>query len=163
MMLPVRNAGPGDVEALARLHAACFAEVWSASSLAELMSAPGAIALLAEEGHAPCGFVLARVAGGEAEILTLAVSPERRRRGLGRALVCGAGEMAAERGATRLYLEVAMDNRPACGLYAKLGFEEVGRRTAYYARPGQPPSDALVLSVDLPLPDARLGNMGEPG
>jgi len=52
-------------------------------------------------------------------------------------------------GATRLFLEVAADNQPALGLYAKLGFTEVGRRNAYYERAGADPVAALQLAKHL--------------
>lgn len=147
----IRRATPADAAALAHLHAGGFADAWSAASLGELMAAPGTFGLVAEDGMDPCGFVLARAAGGEAEILTLAVRPEMRGRGLGRALVRAAAEAAAELGAKALFLEVAVDNEDALGLYAALGFTEAGRRKAYYARRGGPPTDALVLRADLPL------------
>lgn len=151
MTQSVRSATSADVETLAALHASSYAEVWPAASLAELLSSPGAFALLAGDEGNPRGFVLARVAGDEAEILTLAVSPETRRRGLGRALVRRAAATAAEQGAATLFLEVAVDNEAALALYGALGFAEKGRRKAYYGRPGRPPTDALVLSAGLPL------------
>ena len=58
-----------------------------------------------------------------------------------------------ERGVTTVFLEVAADNPGAQGLYASLGFVQVGRRKGYYARSGGA-VDALVLSVALPLPVA---------
>ena len=54
-------------------------------------------------------------------------------------------------GAETLFLEVAVDNVAALGLYTALGFAETGRRKAYYARAGGPAADALILRVDLPL------------
>ena len=159
----IRPATPDDAATLAHLHAGSFADAWSAASLAGLMASPGAFTLVAEEDLIPCGFVLGRAAGGEAEILTLVVRPEARGRGFGRALVRAAAQAAAELGATALFLEVAVDNEAALGLYAALGFAEAGRRKAYYARGGGPPIDALVLRVVLPLAPCRWGNGPEPG
>lgn len=87
------------------------------------------------------GFVLARAAADEAEILTLAVVPAWRRRGLGAALLAAAQRRAASLGAAQLFLEVAADNDAARALYAGAGFEAVGLRRGYYAG-GR---DALVL------------------
>jgi ribosomal-protein-alanine N-acetyltransferase len=86
----------------------------------------------------------------EAEILTLAVRPETRRRGIGARLVRAAAVRAADLGAERLLLEVAQDNVAARGLYARCGFIEVGRRRGYYARPGAAAADALTLALNLP-------------
>ena len=93
----------------------------------------------------PGGFALGRVAGPEAELLTLAVHPRARRRGLGRALVAAFEAEAAARGAAEVLLEVAATNHAARALYARLGYVAVGRRPGYYRRAGAPPVDALVL------------------
>ncbi len=143
----IRNASSADLDTLARLHRACFAESWSAQEFARLLAIPGTFALLAGEGT---GFVLARVAADEAEILSLGVSPESRHRGLGRALVGAAAERAFGHGAHTLFLEVSVNNGNARALYASLGFAEAGRRRAYYNEAGQM-ADALTLRSPLPL------------
>jgi ribosomal-protein-alanine N-acetyltransferase len=50
-----------------------------------------------------------------------------------------------------MFLEVAISNVAARALYDRLGFTEAGRRKGYYARPGSPPEDALILRSNLPL------------
>ncbi|HEY8613806.1 MAG TPA: GNAT family N-acetyltransferase, partial [Roseomonas sp.] len=95
------------------------------------------------EGEPPDGFVFARAMAGEAEILTLAVDPGARRRGLGGALLTAAVTEAGRRGAEVLFLEVSEANAPARALYARAGAMEVGRRRRYYADG----SDALVLRI----------------
>jgi [ribosomal protein S18]-alanine N-acetyltransferase len=79
------------------------------------------------------GFALARVAADQAEILTLAVVPAARRRGVGAALLQAVMQAAAARGAAALFLEVSTANDAARALYARAGFCEVGRRCRYYA------------------------------
>lgn len=130
---------------LALLHAACFPEPWDAAAISALLVTPGAFAYAHEDG-----FVLARAAGGEAEILTLAVVPPARGRGLGRALLQAAILGAQERGAQTMFLEVGADNPQALALYAGLGFAKVGTRKAYYS-PGSGSGDALVLRLSLPV------------
>jgi [ribosomal protein S18]-alanine N-acetyltransferase len=88
---------------------------------------------------------MARVAGDEAEILTLAVAPAARGRGLGRALLQAVITKAAAMGANSMFLEVGVDNPAAMSLYAGLGFSTVGTRKAYYNG-----RDALVLRLSLP-------------
>lgn len=136
----LRPAGAEDAEALAELHAEAFDDPWTAAAIAELIGADGALAFWAQDG-----FVLARALAGEAEILTLAVRPAARGRGLGARLVQAAMTEAARRGADALFLEVAADNAAALALYRRAGFEPVGRRAGYYRRPGAAPMDALVL------------------
>jgi Fur family ferric uptake transcriptional regulator len=153
----IRPARDGDFAGLARLHKASFAEAWNERALQGLI-ASGASACLAEDSGRLAGFVLFRTASDEAEILTVAVAPEARRNGLGRALVTLAASLAAQSGATRLFLEVAANNAAARALYGRLGFVPAGHRKGYYRTPGKPPEDALVLSVPLPL--SGLGNDG---
>jgi [ribosomal protein S18]-alanine N-acetyltransferase len=138
--------GPEAASALAPVHAQCFDRPWDAPSLAAAMAGPAAFAFQA--GEPPQGFILARAMAGEAEILTLAVAPDARRQGVGRALVEAAASAAAVSGAQALWLEVAEDNAPAQRLYAAAGFAVVGRRRAYYSRPGGA-VDALVLQRSL--------------
>ena len=106
----------------------------------------GAFGCIAVDGATPIGMVVASAAGEEAEILTLAVTPAARRRGVGRALMEAAQRRARARGARTMVLEVADDNLEAQSLYAALGFIQAGVRRGYYASSGGPPRDALVLS-----------------
>jgi ribosomal-protein-alanine N-acetyltransferase len=139
-------ASAADAVALARTHAQSFGAPWSAADFTALLESPGVFALAARDGIEIGGFILARAVAGEAEILTLAVDPARRRAGVARALLQAAIAMAKARGAETLFLEVAADNAPAIALYAGAGFERAGLRRGYYARPGAEPVDALVLT-----------------
>ena len=143
--MTLRAATPADAEALARAHASAFDASWTAPDIAALMSASGSFAILSETDGEATGFVLGRALAGEAEILTLAVAPGARRSGLGRALVEALAKEAAALGAKALFLEVAADNAAALALYDRAGFERAGVRRAYYARPGGPRMDALIL------------------
>jgi ribosomal-protein-alanine N-acetyltransferase len=162
-MTAVTIATLADAQALAAIHAQCFAEAWDADAIRRLMAAPGAAALMAGTD----AFVLVRAAAGEAEILTLATAPEKRRRGLARALVHAAADFVG-RDATQLFLEVAADNAAAIALYSGFGFVAVGRRSGYYIRPSGT-ADALTLRVALPLCAAgpagenKLASGGAPG
>jgi len=129
---------------LAVLHAAAFAKPWDEAALKDLLVGPGVFVFAA-----PSGFVLARAAANEAEILTLAVAPSARGRGLGRALMQAAASHAARLGAANLFLEVGADNPAALALYNGLGFARVGARKGYYESGSQ--GDALVLKAALPL------------
>lgn len=124
---------------LAALHKACFRDFWTVQAIAQLLATPGTFAFAGAQG-----FVLARVAGDEAEILTIAVMPGAQRRGLGRALLAAAAAHAAGLGARRLFLEVSTANAAALALYRGAGFDEVSRRKAYYGD-----QDALVLARTL--------------
>ena len=135
---------------LASLHARAFTASWSEADIAKLLENPAVFAILAR-GPEPQGFVMAWAAASDAEILTLAVVPEARRKNIGASLVTAAGVAALVRGAASMHLEVSETNDAARALYKKLGYEEAGRRRAYYAGEGGA-VDALVLKRTLPRP-----------
>lgn len=153
---PLRKAGSLDfklvdgasAELLARLHAEAFAEGWDAAAFAQLLAMPGAEAVLALEAEEPVGFLLARSAADEAEIITIATRPGARRRGVGRRLLSHHLDGLAARGVKHMFLEVAASNAAAIALYAASGFSEVGRRKDYYQRPDGR-EDAIVMRREL--------------
>jgi ribosomal-protein-alanine N-acetyltransferase len=136
-----------DLSALAGLHEACFTQAWTQDALRDLLKIAGTLAF-----SAPDGFVMARVVGDEAEVLTIAVAPGARRGGVGSALLYEGARQACKLGARTIFLEVGESNAAAMALYARAGFRAVGRRRSYYG----PSQDALVLRADLPL--LPLGN-----
>jgi ribosomal-protein-alanine N-acetyltransferase len=138
-----------DAAALAALHAGAFRRGWSEDEFERLLIDKNVIAHRALVGRTPAGFIVSRLAGGEAEILSVAVAPARRGRGLARKLLDLHLRRLAGLGATAVFLEVDEDNAPARRLYARARFRDVGRRPAYYARGSEPPASALVLRRDL--------------
>lgn len=143
MIVRLIPAGLAHVPQVTTLHKACFDDPWSQRSIAEVLAAPGAFAYLAmlpsaslfSTGEVSCGFAIARVAEDEAELLSIGVAPEWRRRGLARRLIDEVLARAASRGVRSIFLEVAEDNHGAQALYAGYGFEPIGRRKDYYRRP----------------------------
>ena len=128
---------------MALIHAAAFppGERWGADALGIQLTLPGAYGFLDPAG----GFVLARVAADEAEILTLAVMPDQQRQHIGTRLLAATMQEAQRRKAASFVLEVATGNHAARALYAQHGFIETGRRRDYYPS-GQ---DALILRATL--------------
>jgi ribosomal-protein-alanine N-acetyltransferase len=140
-------------ELLAGMHRICFADAWDADAMASLLTMPGAEGVIAVDGGSlapaltppgPAGFVLWRAAGGEAEILTIAVLPPWRRGGLGGRLLAAALAASVRAGADAMFLEAAADNTAALALYEKWQFQRVGLRRAYYGD-----KDAVVMRRDL--------------
>ncbi len=129
---------------LAAVHATAFPphERWGIDAISLQLALPGVFGFLHPRG----GMLLARVTADEAEILTLAVEPRARRRGVGTTLLTKALAEAHRRGARAVLLEVSVGNTPARVLYDRAGFVEVGRRPRYYADG----SDAMILRAVLP-------------
>lgn len=139
-------------EGAAAVHLACFARPWGAEEIDGLLAQSnvhGVVAQPLSRRHPVAGFVLARSAADEAEILTIAVAERWQRRGLGwRLMVAAIGRMR-EADAQTMFLEVDEANQAAIGLYHRLGFGMVGKRHAYYRQKHGAPTAALVMRLDL--------------
>jgi ribosomal-protein-alanine N-acetyltransferase len=147
----VLDARSTDAAALAALHAASFRHGWSESEFERLLGDRSvfAQAARADGGRGRIiGFIVSRLAADEAEILTVAVRPAERGRGIASLLLNRHLPRLAALGAARVFLEVEDANRPALKLYARAGFAEVGRRPGYY-RHGATGATALILRRDL--------------
>lgn len=138
-------------EACAAIHKTGFAHPWSAGEFAALLASPttlGSAALDPASGRLR-GFAVSRLAADEAEILTIAVDPALRGRGVGADLLREHLARAALSGARAIFLEVDPDNLPALALYRRFGFRDVGRREGYYRRLDGKPAAAAVMRRDL--------------
>ncbi|MCK0198013.1 GNAT family N-acetyltransferase [Ancylobacter sp. 6x-1] len=147
----LRVATSRDAAALAGLHAGAFHIAWDAAEFERLLADRLSLAFLATDGPqgAPIGFILTRGVLPETEILSVAVAPRWRGRGLGRQLVEAVfGRLAAE-GYTTVFLEVEEGNAAARKLYARAGFREIGRRSGYYRTQGGVPAAALTMRRDI--------------
>ncbi len=136
------EAGPDEAAALAAIHARAFpaAEAWDQTAIGGLLASPGCAALWFP-GEA---FLLLRFVADESEVLTLATSPDSRRRGLARALMEMGLEACRHHRIRSQFLEVSTENLSARRLYEALGFVEAGRRRRYYTDG----SDALILRIN---------------
>ncbi|MBY0562654.1 MAG: GNAT family N-acetyltransferase [Hyphomonadaceae bacterium] len=132
---------------LTRVHAACFDKAWPPEEIARMLDNPASIAVAAREASV-IGFAMAWAAAGDAEILTVAVLPEARRKGVAKALLSAVAAVAVARGAVAIHLDVAETNAAARALYRALGYREISSRPRYYATESGP-VDALVLRLDL--------------
>lgn len=129
-------------EQMAACHARAFggaARPWTESEFAALLDSPHVFA--AGDARA---FALARAVADEAELLTIATDPCRRRQGLARQALGRIEAMAAQRGAQRMFLEVADDNRAAIALYRASGYHRIARRSGYYEAAGGR-TDAVIM------------------
>jgi ribosomal-protein-alanine N-acetyltransferase len=141
---------------LSRLHRVAFAaDPWGPEAISEIAVLAGFFGLIAWENALPVGFALAFGLGEEFEIIALGVVPERRRAGIGAALVDALCGEVRRRGARVISLEVAADNAAARALYAAQGFVRAGLRRDYYRRAGRS-VDAHVLRLTLAPPPSSI-------
>lgn len=147
-----------DCPLMADIHATGFVPAWGTEDMMGLLRQETVFGFLALDTgplirHRPLGFVLARMAADEAEILTIVVTTRARGRGVGRSLMKDTlRKLYAER-VEKLLLEVDETNHSALTLYRDLGFAQVGVRKGYYThaeqREGLTGGTALVMSCNV--------------
>lgn len=125
-----------------------FGEAWTRSQCSGILPMSGVALTLARSPAAEAqGFSLMRTVADEAELLLIAVAPEARGRGIGQALLERFITDAADKGVSRLHLEVR-DGNDALRLYRGAGFAPVGRRRDYYRGADGSRFDAITLARD---------------
>ena len=132
---------------IAALEAACFSDPWPESILVHELQNPLSLWLCAMDGDTVAGYIGSQTVLGESDMMNIAVHPDYRRRGIGRALVlalCAA--VKKHMIASALTLEVRDSNVPAIALYESLGFAQIGLRKNYYQHPKE---DARILRKEL--------------
>lgn len=128
----ISEARPADAVAIAAVHGASFRRGWDEDEIRRLLLENNVVAQRMTAGAKLIGFIMSRLAAGEAEILSVAIASSWRGRGLSRQLLDLHLRRLAGLGIHAIYLEVGEQNAPACRLYRRAGFNEVGRRQGYY-------------------------------
>lgn len=144
-IIPMTDA---HVDAVADLEAICFADPWSANSVASELTNPLSCWLVALEADTVVGYIGSQTVMGETDMMNVAVHPDHRRKGVAVSLIHALVQKLKECESHCLTLEVRASNAPAIALYEKLGFTEAGRRRNYYRNPKE---DALILRKEWEL------------
>ena len=140
----IGEARAADAAAIAALHGISFRRGWGEDEILRLLLERNVVTQRIAAGGKLIGFIMSRLAGGEAEILSVAIAPAWRGRGLSSQLLDLHLRLLAGLGIRAVFLEVGEHNTPACRLYRRAGFKDVGRRQGYY----QDGAAALVLRRD---------------
>jgi len=149
MRFAIGPARVHDLASVAAIERAAFSDPWSVRSFREALDSGSVyFACARSDAGSVLGYVVAWFVADQGEIANIAVAPDQRGQGVGRALLDAALGEAATRGIAAVFLEVRDSNQRARELYASRGFEEVGRRRRYYRRPVE---DAIVLRRTLTL------------
>lgn len=133
--MPIRRMAPADLGPVAEIEQESPSP-WTPEFIAAELSFPGSMTLISEdlEGLA-LGWCCARIVDGEAELLKIAVHPQRRGTGIGSAMLVCLLDCLKGKGVGALFLEVRSKNLPALRLYRRYGFVQIGQRSSYYSNP----------------------------
>ena len=124
----LRSAEPSDVGAVAELERACFSAFWRHERGAIHSAIPLGWVVVAEDKGEVIGYTLTTLSRGSATLARVAVHPDVRGRGVGRALVSDASEFAVQECAPTLSLCTQESNDASRSLYESMGFIEVPGR-----------------------------------
>ena len=141
----IRRAGEQDLSAVVHLEIVCFSDPWSREGLRAALAQEHGLWYCAYRGEKLVGMLGAQGIAPEGEILSVAVHPEYRRRGIARALI--ARYLKDARDMDVVFLEVRRSNTAAQALYASFGFAVCGERKNYYERPVE---DAVLMRRQRP-------------
>lgn len=130
--------------ALAEIEKACFHAPWSENMLREELGK--GLFLVAERDGQAVGYVGCQTVLDEGYITNVAVSPDCRRQGIGRALIAELVSRARAQNLAFVTLEARASNAPALALYEGAGFGRVGVRKNFYTAPTE---DAVLMTLFL--------------
>lgn len=145
----VEPATSADAPRLAQIHGASFHRGWGEAEFEHMLSQPNTLAHRLRWGRRTIGFAISRIGADEAEILSIALDPRFRGRGMSRHLLLIHLGHLAGRGVRSIFLEVEENNQPARRLYERTGFIVVGGRERYYQQPNGEQLNALLMRRDL--------------
>ena len=131
---------------IAKLEALVFAEPWSESALALLLTEQALGFVCLDDAATPIAYVGMLTVLDEGQITNVVTHPDHRRRGLADCLLEALLAEARARGLTTLSLEVRESNVAAVALYQKHGFFVAGKRNNFYKNPRE---HALVMLCNL--------------
>jgi ribosomal-protein-alanine acetyltransferase len=122
---------------LCEIETECFRdEAFTREQILQLLKEYNCVNLVARVGGMIVGFVMGMMYVDRkalyARILTIDVSPEYRRMGIGQLLLQEIERIFKEKGVKASHLEVREDNVAAISLYRKLGYEKIGKLRNYY-------------------------------
>jgi [ribosomal protein S18]-alanine N-acetyltransferase len=139
----LRPMTEADVAAVLEIERSVYPFPWTAGIFSDCLRV-GYHCTILELDFVLVGYGIIASGAGEAHLLNVCVREEFRNRGFGRALLANLVDLAAQAGATVVFLEVRPANTAAIRLYETMGFRQSGLRQGYY-QSASGREDALVM------------------
>lgn len=154
----LRQFKPSDLDKVIHINQVCLPENYTSFFFMDLYQRSPETFIVAEEDGEIVGYIMCRIETGfpsfrtleipkTGHIISVAVLPDYRKRGIGQALIIRALQAMTHHKAKECYLEVRVSNVPAVNLYKKLGFKIARTAKGYYAN-GE---NAHIMTKSLPL------------
>ncbi|HXX87640.1 MAG TPA: ribosomal protein S18-alanine N-acetyltransferase [Candidatus Acidoferrum sp.] len=149
MTITIETASNRQLDRLYQIEKECFSEeAFSKQQIANLLMDYNTISLIAVEKGNIIGFIIGAIYSernaANGHVLTIDVSPQHQRKGVGSKLLQELEKILAQRNIKTCRLEVKENNIKALGLYEKAGYQRIGRLKNYYGN-----ADGLYLQKDL--------------
>lgn len=148
-VLTMRPMAECDLRAVITLDRSSHLTPWTEGNFRDALAA-GNLCVVGEQAGQLVAYAVLQMGAGEAELLTMAVLPMARRKGLGRQLLRELIARASAYRAAAIWLEVRVSNTAAIGLYREAGFAEIGWRKGYY-QTAEGREDAIMMRLALAL------------
>lgn len=140
--MEIKNFSAEYVDDVANIEKICFSKPWSREAIADELDNSVARFLVADIGGTAVGYIGIHIVLGEGDIMRVAVLPEYRKSGIGRALL---EECFSSNELESVFLDVRENNIPAIRLYESFGFKNIGIRKNYYSDPTE---NAILMKKD---------------
>lgn len=145
----IKLADASDAEYIAEAEESVFSDPWSCSGIAHFCDCSSAFVICSNDENGDLsGYAVGSFAAGEGELLRIAVLPDHRGKGLGKALLSKFLSEMRTRNVSTVFLEVRVSNEHAISLYESTGFESYTIRRNYYKNPAE---DAVMMRLDLDI------------
>jgi len=147
----IRPAEGSDAAGVYAVEKECFPDPYPAVLLDDLIEKEQSRFFVAVEHGKIIGYTVATSDGTDGHIVSVAVDPRHRRRGIGRALLWTVTKKLTEEGVAEIHLEVRKGNAAGISFYEGMGFRRISEIKHYYVdgedawvlrRPTEPPSSS---------------------
>ena len=133
MSYMIRPAEGSDAAGVYAVEKECFPDPYPAVLLDDLIEKEQSRFFVAVEHGKIIGYTVATSDGRDGRIVSVAVDPRYRRRGIGKALLSAVTRKLTEESVAEVHLEVRKGNAVAICFYERMGFRRVSEIKHYYA------------------------------